>query len=388
MPGRRQQGEGSLYQRNRDGRWVAVADLGWTTITGPDGKPVRKRDRRTFTGPDPETAIDKRSAFLDRRRDGFTIPKGRQPYVSEWMRHWLENIAKPKVQPTTFEGSYRQKVNELICPYFEQVPLPDLDEEKVEAWHRQLEARVSKRTGKPLSASTIGQAHRIMSAALKVAVIRGRIPRNPCSNVTPPSVPELDLDPPSEAEVNAILDRCESWPNGARWVLAITTGLRQGEALALEWRDVRLKPPASVTVRRSAAMVRGQGRVVKSPKSKSSRRTVPLPARAIRALTALQERQPALPTAPVFTVPSGKPVYPAADWGDWCALLDDLKLPHYRVHDLRHGYATMLLEAGQDPRVVQDLLSHSSGVLLKRYQHVRPVLHQRAADAIDAVLGE
>jgi len=367
-----------VYQRTRDSRWVAVADLGWRN---------GRRDRREFTGPDPATALRRREAFLAAKRDGFTMPKGRPPYVSEWMLHWLHNIARPAVEATTWEGSYRQKVTELICPYFERVPLPDLDEEKVEAWHRQLERKISDRTGKPLSASTIGQAHRIFSRGLKVAVTRGKMPRNPCSNVTPPRVPEPEGEPPTAEETAAILARCETWPGGARWVLAITTGLRQGEALALEWRDVKLTRPASVRVRMSAAMVRGQGRIVKPPKSESSKRSIPLPQLAAGALKAHRDKLPGLPSGLVFTGPKGKPVYPGADWQDWCALLDDLKLPHYRVHDCRHGYATMLLEQGTDPRVVADLLGHSTTALLKRYQHVRPVLHQAAADALDRALG-
>src|SRR6266852_5202242 len=193
--GRRQHGEGSLYQRGRRGgragQWVAVADLGWRG---------GRRDRREFTGATPREAVGKRARFLDRRRDGFTMPKGRQPYVSEWMLHWLWNIAKRQVGPTTWEGSYRQKVTELICPYFERTPLPDLAEEDIEDWHRHLEARVSKRTGHPLSASTIAQAHRIMSRALKVAVTRGKLARNPCSNVTPPQAHRAEMQPPSAAE--------------------------------------------------------------------------------------------------------------------------------------------------------------------------------------------
>src|ERR1017187_6344173 len=155
---RRQHGEGSVFRRQRDSRWVARADLGWRS---------GKRDRREFVAATPEEAMRRRTEFLDRRRDGFTVPKGRQPYVDEWMRHWLHNIAKKKVAPTTWHKSYRQKVEDLICPYFERVPLPDLDEEMIEAWHGVLEETVSKRTGQPLSASTIGQAHRIFSSALK-----------------------------------------------------------------------------------------------------------------------------------------------------------------------------------------------------------------------------
>ena len=379
MPGRRQHGEGSFYQRQRDGRWVAVAEL-----RSRDGK----RDRREFTSHDPKKALRKREAFLDLRRDGFTMPKGRPPYVSEWALHWLHNVARRKVAPTTWHGSYRQKVTELICPFFAGVPLPELNEELVEAWHAELEETVSERTGRPLSASTIGQAHRIFSTAVKAAVARGKLPRNPVSNVTPPQAGRVRPEPPSADGVKRILERCASWPGGARWVVAITTGLRQGEALALEWRDVKLAPPASVTVRQSAAQVQGE-RVVKSPKSAASRRSVPLASVAVAALRAHRQDQAVASLGGlVFTQPDGRPVHPRADWQDWQDLLADLGLPRYRVHDARHGYATMLLEGGVDPRVVQAMLGHSTMALLEVYEHVRAPMHQHVADVIDRVLGE
>ena len=113
-----------------------------------------RRQRRVFTGKTPDAAVARRSAFLHAKASGFTMPRGRQPYVSEWMMHWLHNVAKPAVKTSTWERSYRQKVTDLIVPYFERVPLPELTEEHVEDWHRQLGAIVSKRTGQPLSAKT------------------------------------------------------------------------------------------------------------------------------------------------------------------------------------------------------------------------------------------
>src|SRR5947207_2487826 len=150
MATRRQHGEGSLYQRGRrggrhdstqPGQWVAVADLGWRP--GPGGKPIR--DRREFTAATMEEAKARRQRFLDRRRDGFTMPRGRAPYVSEWLLHWLHNVARRKVAATTWDRSYRQKVTELIVPWFERVPLPDLSEEDIEEWHANLERTVSAR---------------------------------------------------------------------------------------------------------------------------------------------------------------------------------------------------------------------------------------------------
>lgn len=380
MPGRRRQhGEGSLYHRKARGQWVAVADL---------GNRGGKRDRREFTGPTPEIAMERRAAFLAQRRDGFTIPRGRQPYVSEWVLHWVYNIAKAKVDPNTWYRSYRQKMEDYVVPFFERIKLAELSEEDIEAWHRHLEATESRR-GTPLSASTIATAHRIFSSSVKAAVTRGRIARNPVSNVPPPRVRQAEAEPPSADEVQEILAECRGRPGGARWILAICTGLRQGEALALQWRDVRLTAPASVTVRRSSARIGGET-VTKDPKSKASRRTVPLPTVAVAALKAHRDAQPVrgLRDGLVFTTGTGKPVGNRADWQAWTDLLAEMGLPHYRVHDLRHAYATMLLERGADPRLVQELMGHSSTALLQVYQHVRPVMHERAAAMLDEALGE
>lgn len=115
---------------------------------------------------------------------------------------------------------------------------------------------------------------------------------------------------------------------------------------------------------------------------------MPLAAIAVRALIRGRKHQVASISDLVFTDAADQPVHPRRDYADWHALLDDLGLPHYRVHDCRHAYATALLEAGEDPRVVQAMLGHSTVALLKRYQHVRPVLHQRVADTIDRVFGD
>lgn len=234
MAGRRQQGEGSVYHRKDRGQWVAVADLGWKN---------GKRDRREFTGPTVDEALRKRREFFDQRaQTGFTPPKGRQPYVSEWIRHWLYNIAQPRISATTFEKSYRQKAEELIIPFFERIVLPELDDEDIRAWHAHLLRTRSPHTGRPVSASTIRTAHRILSAALNDALRTRprRIGWNPAASVPPPPTNREEPMPPDENEVHAILRVCEDWRSGARWASAMSTGMRQGESLGLLWPNVDL----------------------------------------------------------------------------------------------------------------------------------------------------
>jgi integrase len=377
VPGRRQQGEGSLYHRKERNQWVAVADLGWKN---------GKRDRREFTGPTPGDAMEKRDKFLDRRRDGFTLPRGRQPTVAEWVLHWCHVTAKAQVDPNTWHRSYRQKCEDYIAPYFEKVPLAELSAEDIEDWHAELLKRPKERGTGTISASTVTTAHRIFSSCLNEALRRRRMPFNPCSITPPPKADRPSPEPPAVDEVDLVLAACAEWPNGARWVLAITTGLRQGEALGLRWRDVRLRAPSSVTVRKPQSRIGGEW-VYKDPKSEKSRRTVPLPAVAVPVLQAHKDGGVQDITGLVFTRPNGEPVHAKADWEDWQALLSSLGLPHYRVHDLRHGYATELLEQGEDPRVVQELMGWSTAAMAEIYQHVRPVTHARVLSVLDRRFG-
>jgi integrase len=377
MPGRRQKGEGSVYHRKDRNQWVAVADLGWKH---------GRRDRREFTGPTPEAALGKREAFLHQRRDGFTLPRGRQPTVSEWVLHWVHHTAKAQVDPNTWYRSYRQKCEDYIAPYFERIPLAELSAEDIEDWHAELAVRPSRRGG-TISASTITTAHRIFSSCLKEALKRRRIPFNPCSVVPPPSADRDAPEPPSADELDAVLAACAEWPNGARWVLAITTGLRQGEALGMRRPDVRLADPASVTVRQAQKRISGEW-VYGPPKSRKSRRSVPLPAIGVRALTLHFERQPVRDMRGlVFTRPDGQPIHSRDDWQDWQDLLASVGLPPYRVHDLRHAYATGLLEQGEDPRVVQDLMGWSTAAMAEIYVHVRPSMHRRVVERLDKRFG-
>jgi integrase len=319
--------------------------------------------------------------------------------VSEWVLFWCHVTAKAKIAPTTWHRSYRQKCEDYIAPYFEGVQLAELAAEDIEEWHAELLARRKERGTGTLSPSTVVTAHRIFSACLNEAVRRRRMPFNPASITPPPNAGRPSPEPPSADEVDLVLAACSEWPNGARWVLAIVTGLRQGEVLGLRWRDVRLAAPASVTVRQAQARVGGEW-VHKAPKSEKSKRTVPLPAVAVPVLKAHKERQAvASVSGLVFTrqpdapghagraTMAGQPVHSRDDWQDWQDLLTSLGLPHYRVHDLRHGYATELLEQGEDPRVVQDLMGWSTAAMAEIYQHVRPVTHARVVASLDRRFG-
>jgi integrase len=153
---RRQWGEGALFQRG-DGRWVARVDLGW--------RAGRER-RHEFYGHTPEDALQKRRVWLRDRDQGFTPPKGRAPTMGDWLRHWGTYVAQPRVRPTTWYAGYRSKIAHLIT-YFDKIRLTneEVDEELIEEFHAHLLAQ-------GMSPSSVVSIHRILSSALKEAVIQ------------------------------------------------------------------------------------------------------------------------------------------------------------------------------------------------------------------------
>lgn len=230
---RRQRGEDSIYLR-KDGRWCCQVFLG----TRPDGKP----ERRWLYGKTPDDVIEKRNKFRQKIAEGFTPAKGKGESVGDWMHHWLHNIVRKEVRESTWNRSYRSKVENHVIPGLGWPALTKLDEEDIEAFYADLKDQ-------GLSPASILQIHRILSRALKVAVKRKKIQRNPCQLVTPPRVDPAEPMPPERDEAALILSTTAERRNGARWAFALSNGPRQGEALGLLWPMLDLDDPNNATVR-------------------------------------------------------------------------------------------------------------------------------------------
>jgi integrase len=192
------------------------------------------------------------------------------------------------------------------------------------------------------------------------------------------------------ATVKANADHLE-----ALYLVALTTGLRQGELLGLHWDDVDLER-GRLVVRRQLQRVKDKGLVEAEPKSATSRRSVSLTPLAIEALGRWRTRQKGdrllagerwQVTPYVFTSTVGGPIEPTNVSHRFRATIERLGFPTIRFHDLRHSCATLLLAAGQHPKLVQELLGHSQNTLtLDTYSHVGPTLHDQVAGAMQTLL--
>ena len=203
------------------------------------------------------------------------------------------------------------------------------------------------------------------------------------------------MRPFSEEEARTFLEATHGDPFEALYILALTTGLRRGELLALKWNDADLERG---TLRVGRALVKEGGRhAVGETKTRRGRRQVNLTPRTVKALRVHRKRQLEEKmrliglyedTGLIFTTQRGTPVNPEnLVRRSFKPLLSRAGLPDIRFHDLRHTCATLLLGRGVHPKLVQKLLGHATiAMTLDTYSHYLPSMGDQAANAMGDTL--
>lgn len=379
---KRSNGDGSIYYDSARERYVGVLVVGWR-----DKKPIRRK----VSAKSRTDAARKLRELRDKVTAG-TLPAGRVPTVEEWLTHWLDEIAPAKVRPTTLIG-YEGYVRRYLIPLLGRHRLDRLTPEHVEAAWVKLQTE-GMAGDKPLSPTTVLQAHRILSRALKVAQQRGHVQRNVATMIDAPSKADVEMTPLTKSEAQRVLAAAENTRLQARWSVALAMGLRQGEALGLTWDRVDLEDGV-IHVRQAISRQKGKGLVLGPVKSRAGRRSIRMPRKIHAQLRAHRMAQNAERLAAgswwaegdyVFTTPEGKPIDPRADWQAWRDLLASAGVPPRRLHDARHTAATLLLAQGVSTRVVMEILGHSQISVTSKYQHVVDEMQTLAMDGMDADL--
>jgi integrase len=235
-----------------------------------------------------------------------------------------------------------------------------------------------------LSPRTVFHTHAVLQRALTQARHWGLTSSIPTELVSVPRLPYREMRALSKAQLEILFESSRETRWYPLWVLLGTTGLRIGEALGLKWSDVDLIA-GRLQVRRALQRQRGRGLVFVEPKSVTSRRCVELPQLAIAAL---KQQRVRVDGELVFPNRDGEPVEPGTVSDALKVALDPAGWPRIRVHDLRHTTATVLLEAGVHPKLVQHLLGHSTVALtLNTYSHITPSLSGEAARRMDQLFG-
>jgi integrase len=379
---RRRKGEGGLFERtDASGKvigWGGVLDLGWV-----DGK----RSRRWFRGKTQREVLDRMREAQHQSGLGTLPPAGRRS-LGQWLERWLADVAKPTVRPSTYRG-YELAVRHEILPALGKITMDRLTVADVRGF-------LNSRQG--LSPRTVYGLRAVLRRALNVAIKDGLIPsgRNVAALAEPPKVPRVTMKAFTPEQAQKFLASVKGDPLAAVYTVSLTTGMRQGEVLGLMWRNVDLEA-GTLRIDKAVQRVGKEYRVVE-PKSETSRRLIHLPQMTVEALRAHKERQQDTARREgairslewrdlVFRTDTGRPLN-----GTWVnhrfqAATKAAGLPKLRYHDLRHSCASLLGALGVPPRVVMELLGHSSiNLTLNTYSHVFATAQREAAVAMDAAL--
>ncbi|MEX0782130.1 MAG: tyrosine-type recombinase/integrase [Dehalococcoidia bacterium] len=385
---RRAAGEGAVYQRKSDGKWVGAYYLGWR-----EGRQVRKY----VYGATQREVLGKLADVRKRAEKGLDVTNDRMT-VEHHLSAWLASI-EGSVRPNTFKR-YQDVVRVHLIPSLGKHRLVQLTPQHVEAMLRAKQAeqrpRRALRKGRtrPLTPRTCQEIRTVLGTALRKAQRWGLIDRNAASLAEGPRVPHQEIQPLIIDDAREFLSTVRGNRLHALYTVAITCGLRQGEILGLRWEDIDLENGV-LHVRRALQRVDGDSRLVET-KTERSRRSVSLPALTVTALREHRVRQIEDRLAAgrkwaerwglVFCDERGQPLHGPTVTREFQGLLAAAGLPRQRFHDLRHTAATFLLAAGVDLKVVSEILGHSTlAMTADVYSHVVGELKRDAADRMGAI---
>lgn len=352
---RRSKGEGSVYKR-KDGLWVARYEAA--------GK------RKYLYGKTKKIVTDK---LRDRVNSGMLdlTPEADTMLVGEYLDRWLLAVKDTVKERTWVRHEVDVRVH--IRPSLGGIKLCKLNSLDLQEFYR-----IKLHSG--LSPRSVGIIHATLYKALKQAVVWSLVTRNVAEIVMPPKVHKKEIRTLTQEEVRRLLVTVDGDRFEALYVLAVTTGIRQGELLGLKWEDVDLEEGV-LRIRRTL----WKGRT-SSPKTANAIRSVRLPRMAREALKKQQAQGKGREW--VFSTRNGTPVNCHNLINrSWWPLLKRMDLSKIPFHNLRHTCATLLLCKGVHPKIVQELLGHADiTTTLNTYSHVIPSLEGKAASAMEEML--
>jgi integrase len=367
--------EGTIRQRS-DGRWE-----GRLSLEGGKSKSFYAKTRR-------EVSLKLAEARREIEHGASSSYLGDKQTVEQYLISWLETI-KHTVRPATWRF-YHDYVRLHIVPVLGKHLLTKLTAQQIQAFYAQ-------KLAEGQSATSVHHMHSTLHRAFNKALRLGLVLRNVTDLVESPSLRRHAYTTFTPEQSRTFLEVLVGDPFEALYVLAITTGMRRGELLALRWRDVDFDQGV-LHVSATLHFVQG-GPVFAEPKTDYSRRQIALTVLALEKLKQHRLQQEEIRKACsvwddsldlVFPNTIGKPMNPSnlvnREFGP---LLKHAGLPHIRFHDLRHTAATLMLKAGVPAKVVSEMLGHSHvSITLGVYSHVTPDMQQDAALAMNRILSK
>jgi len=373
MP-KRSNGEGTITKRSDD-RWAGA-------VTLPDGT------RKWCYGKTQQEVVKKIAALRQERDSGLPISKERRT-LADYMESWLR-MAKPSLRPGTL-ANYSWYTRKYIIPTLGNVPLTKLNGEHVQRL-------LATKSAEGLASTTVRKIYSVLHAALNEAVALSLIPRNAATGVRKPRLRRVEMKAWNPEQARNFLAVAANDRLYALYVVALSTGLREGELMALRWRDLMLPDDGSDGALRIQHTLHWQDRTMSldEVKTDNGRRQIHLSAHATQALREHRKRQNEERTKRgpiwqknelIFCNQVGGALRVSNFRRDFRKLIARAGVPFIRPYDMRHTAATLLLLAGVHVKVVSEMLGHSSvAITLSIYSHVLPMIQRDAAMAMDRLL--
>lgn len=308
-------------------------------------------------------------------------------FLDRWERDWMAGNVSPKTAERYSEilaKHVRPRIGSIVLQKLRPAALAELYSALLRDGHAE---------GIGLAARTVGHVHRVLHRALGHAAQWGLVEQNVAGLVSPPRVAETEISVVPADRITSLLRRLHGRSVYPVASLALATGMRRGELLALRWRDVDFD--RSLLRVEQALETTKAGLRFKPPKTRHGRRTITLPATIVADLRArwkaAQEQRLALGLGKgtgdelVFSTWEGKPLHPDGVTKEWKRAMVALGSPEITLHSLRHTHASQLIASGLDVLTVSRRLGHGSPTItLSVYGHLWHNTDDRAAAVMEA----
>jgi len=370
MAKRRGNQEGSIYKR-KGGLWCVQVSLDNHRLT--QYFKTRREAREWLT------------KILEQIQVGQSIESGRIS-LADFLGKWLDS-SRPSLRHKTWV-QYHQICRDHILPNLGEVRLMDLRPDQIQGlYDSKIECNVSTNTVRIL--------HAVLHRSLEQAVRWGMIDRNPAKAVIRPKPCRKEIQTLNSHQARQFLIAAQGSRYEALYYLAITTGLRAGELLGLKWDDLDWTK-GNLHVQRQVQRLPGSGLALLEPKSAAGRRVVVLGQTMMTVLDEHYNKQDRLRAfagerwqehGMIFTSQTGTCLDHRNVYREFKEILRKAGLPDIRFHDLRHTAATLMLQEGIHPKIVQERLGHAQIYMtMDTYSHVLPAMQDKAAKKMDELI--
>ena len=376
MARKRKNGEGTVRLR-KDGRWEGRVVIGYDEKGLPKTKNVLAKTKGE--------CIEK----LKQLQEQYAPPKSdkikpEMPF-GDWIDFWYQNYSKPKLRATTRAG-YENRIYLHIIPELGDIPLNQLTQNDLQQFYARLKKNGrllhAEHYSESLSDTMVRGCHANCRSALEKAVQEGLIRVNPAVGCKLPPKKAREMQVLTREEIQRFLIQAKAEGYFELFLLELTTGLRRGELLALQWDDLNLET-GELKITKQVYRTKEDGLLISQPKTKSSIRTVSLPQ---PLLAILKEYREGINSRWMFPSPlkEDSPLDPAYIRTRLHLILEHAQCKQIRFHDLRHTFATMALGSGMDVKTLSSMLGHvSAATTLDIYTHITNPMRSEAAAKID-----